>query len=305
MAGSSLFAKPTNHLEDKADDIEFNKILDSFDNGFYEEKEEKLLAIILGASGAGKSYTCGTLPGKTLFLNVSLESHGVTTARTCARKMKNNAKITGVSIDVENNADAAFNDLIDKLKFISQREDMGISTLVIDSLNMIETAIIRRSKRFFKECLSSKGEHNSFQETPVVSNMFFEIMSLLEKINRRGVHVLVTCGAEVTELNSDGSIASAKVDLPTYGVAQTVAKIFPTVLLVGRIGGKHFFQFKADIKRESKNTTINRILKTLNFAPRVQGLNVDELPEVASPDLSEVLEFIDSKRKEMKNYEAV
>lgn len=295
-----MYAKKINHLETMADDSEFNKFLDSFcDESALIDEDEKLLAIILGASGSGKSYTCGTLPGKTLFLNVSLESHGVTAARTCARKAKNNAKINGLSIDLDSSPDGSFNDLIEKLQFLSQKRDSGIDNLVIDSLNMIETGIIRRSRRFKSECTTSKGEHNSFQETPVVSNMFYEIMSLLEKINKNGIHVIVTCGVEVTELNSDGSIGSAKVDLSTYGVAQTVAKVFPTVLLVGRVGGEHLFQFKSDIKRESKNMVSNRVLKTFNFAPRVQGLNADELPEMAIPDLNQVLDIIKNKRKEI------
>ena len=263
--------------------IDFDKLFEDT-----VKKETNLFAVVFGSSGGGKSSIAGTLPGKTIILHTLAEKHSVLAAQTLAAQSNVDAKIRGICIDADKSPDAALAYLNDLLLSLGNTD---VDNIVLDSLNSLEGYVLRTSTRFAKECRSEKGNHNSFQETPVITTMLREIGQKLNLLHNKGKNVIATCAVNVQALNDDGSIANAAPMLSTFGVALTVAQLFPTVLLVGRVGDEHLLQFRADMKKESKDA-LKRLMKTENFSPRIAGLLVDQLPETSPADLSLIIKVI-------------
>lgn len=254
-----------------------------------EEKQVHLGAIILGPSGAGKSTVLGTLGVKTLYLHTSGESHGPVSARTTGLK-----NITAINIERSGeetlSPDAAYTKLLDILSSKDGILGEGFGAVVVDGASELET-LIRQTKAWKQACLSAQGKHNTFAEG---SSTLLLLRPIIVALKQLGIHFAMTCILDVKELGPNGEIVEATPRLTGYSVAESLVQQFGDVLVVGRMerGGiaKHRIQMMSDVTKTSKDE-LGNIKKTVNFAPRIAGILVQDLPSTMDADLSQVIKL--------------
>lgn len=252
--------------------------------------EKNLFLLILGGSGAGKSHLVGTVPGKTLYLHCSNESHGVSSAK------KSNGDIVSVCIDRDGkgaqlSADAAWKRLFAALD-IDSLKAAKFENIAVDGLTEIEK-IIRGLTVWREACKTDKGKHNNFAEPAATVELFDKLLGQLRHVQDiLGVRLLVTGIIDVTATEENGAILEAKPRLSGYAVAESVCQTFGDIVMVGRMKGKGgsgpVLQMAAEIGRDSKGAD-GQVKKTFGFTPRLQG--VAKVPEYIKADLKEVLKL--------------
>jgi AAA domain len=258
-------------------------------NEVSDVKTDKLFAIILGSSGAGKSHVAGTAPGKILYLYLDSERHGSSSA------LKSSGDLLAVCID----RDKAGNPLKPEAAFkrgleILQPEVLKkakIDTVVLDGLTELEK-LVRATDKWKNLCQSAKGVHNSFAEGSSTITLADEYMrALRDAQDKAGVHVIVTGILDVQEVDDNGAIGVAKPRLSGYAVAEGLIQQFPDILVIGKVAGKdgksgRVFQTNADVQRISKDQN-GAVKKFINFEPRLAGAVA--LPAFIKADLKDVI----------------
>jgi energy-coupling factor transporter ATP-binding protein EcfA2 len=255
-----------------------------------------LEALILGASGSGKSTLCGTLGCKTLYLYASGENHGVKAARSIGDK-----DVVPVCFDeskdfVPTTPDEALRNLLGILNDVALIKKHGFQAVVIDGASELEY-LIRASAEWKKACTTAKGQHNGFEEPKATLNGFRPIVTALKNLQRQlGIHFAMTCILDVKEMGSNGEVVEASPRLQGYSVAESLVQQFGDVLVVGKMAKnnqiKYKLQFMTELTKTAKeeNGTVKR---SLNFSPRVAGVNVgpEGLPALMDADLEAVVEL--------------
>ena len=236
-----------------------------------------ILAVIMGASGAGKSTACGTTGRPTLVLHTKDESHGPTSAATF------NDEVVGLCLDMDEEGNEVSADVaIEKLASVLQAEDLAdnFGTVVVDSLSSIDL-LIKKTTWFDDYCKNDKGRRNSFKEGEAVLTKIQDIVTLTDKIRSRGVHVLFTLAAHVKAMDADGVVETVAPVLSTFGVSEALPRLFPIVLYTAAVtvdgDRKRAFLFNTSVARESKDVS-GRIKKLLNFQPRCAGIPDADMP---------------------------
>lgn len=261
--------------------------------------ENLVSAIVLGPSGAGKSSIMGTFGVKTLYLYTSGESHGPLAARTLGGN-----NIIGVCIDQDNGAtlgpDAAYARLLNILGDLDGIKKLGVKAVTLDGASEIE-AIIRATEKWKQLCLSANGKHNGFAEPAATISLLRPVLNLLRDLQTRlGVHFAMSCILDVKDVGPDGAILEAVPRLVGYSVAEMLIQQFADVLVVGRMTkndvAKHKIQFMSDVNKVSKDQ-VGNVKKAINFAPRVAGVLVNQLPPIMDADLSQVIKL---KQKDLQ-----
>lgn len=255
-----------------------------------DQENTHISAILFGPSGAGKSRATGTLPGPILFLYSEGEAHGSASANSAG------GKVLPVRYDEDDVGqklapDAAYARLLNVLGSADMLKGAGIQSVVIDGLTELET-VIRSTAAFKNGCKNKNGAHDAFQESKVVLEMLRPVLDALRNLQKSiGVHYVVTCALEVTEIGDDGEILAGKPKLSTYSVVETLTFNFPDQLIVGPMtkNGKKArrFQFDAELSRVSKEGT--KIKKILNMSPRLIPA-VEELPDNIAADFTKLAE---------------
>lgn len=257
--------------------------------------DSKALALmLLGQSGAGKSYTIGTFGVKTLFLFGSGESHGPVSART-----KGQDNVFPIAWDRDDsgaalNPDQSYKRLLDILSDAEGIKAMEFGAIAIDGATELEQ-LIRATKKWEQACLTDKGKHNNFAESDATKSLFRPILDSLKNLQSTlGLHYVMTCILDIKQLGDNGSIQEASPKLSGYGVAENLIQQFPDIVTVGRMSKDdkigHYFQFLANVTRVSKDAS-GVVKKTMNFNPRITGFNFEELPEAPKADLAALAKF--------------
>lgn len=255
--------------------------------------EKNLFLLVLGGSGAGKSHFVGTVPGKTLYLHCSNESHGVSSAK------KSNSDLVSVCIDRDGKgADLKPDDSWKRLFAALDAESIKAAkfeNIALDGLTEIEK-IIRGTTAWKESCKTAQGKHNTFAESPATVEQFDRLLGRLRHLqDLLGVRILVTGIIDVTATEENGAILEAKPRLSGYSVAESVCQTFGDIVMIGRMKGKNgsgpVLQMAAEIGRESKGAD-GQVKKTFGFTPRLQG--VAKIPEYIKADGKEVLKLKDT-----------
>ena len=274
-----------------------------------EEVNNKALgALIMGASGGGKSFITGTLGVKTLYMYTLGEDHG---PKAASVQGKDQVVPLCINYDADGNLltyidgetpdyDKIYGNLLNILSSGDALKEAGFEALVLDGVPELES-IIRSTNLWKEKCKTNKGAHNSFAEGPAVNELMRPVFNLLKDCQRKhGMHYVVTMTLDVAQVGDDGSIIQASPQLSTYAVAETVARQFGDILVVGRMSKgdsvKHKIQFMSNVTRASKD--LNGIIKkAMNFTPRLGAVPVENLPPIMDADLSKVLELKGYKKK--------
>jgi hypothetical protein len=272
-----------------------------------KNKVEPLFALIIGQSGAGKSYFSGTSGLPTLFLYLRTEQHGPQAAAST------NNNILPVCLDKFESSDSGITGLSNmkigdvlspdqtllKLKHWSalNLKDEGIGAIVIDSLSDLES-VIKDSTAFKQACLSATGKHNSYSEGPELIKKIREIVLSLNHHTDDGVHCFLTMAGTVTATDENGAAHTIQPKTTCFGSAELLPRLFPDILLVSRLTyeGETKFAciFNGNFERKGKDQA-GRVLKTLNFSPRLTGLSIEDLPDLVKADLKAVLALKNKK----------
>jgi len=266
-----------------------------------EVNNKALGALVMGGSGGGKSFLMGTLGVKTLYLYALGEDHGPKAAKVNGGDnivpLCFNYDDQGELLADEEGApryDAIYANICNILTQGEELKKQGFEAVVIDGVPELE-AIIRGTDQWADKCKTSKGAHNSFSEGPAVNEKLRPIFNMLKDLQRnQGMHYVVTMTLDVQAMGDNGAIEAASPQLSTYAVAETVARQFGDILVVGRMSKgesvKHKIQFMSKVSRASKD--LNGIVKkAINFTPRLSSVPVEELPAILDADLKEVLKL--------------
>jgi hypothetical protein len=253
-----------------------------------------LFAMVIGASGSGKSSSIGTLPGRTLLIYGSGESHGPKAAQALG------GNVCAVCADVDESGkaltpDESFTRLLTILQDVDSIQKEKFASVAIDGAPELE-AILSKSNRFIQMCTTDKGKLDGFSKGPNMSALLREVVSALKVLHGKGINVVMTCRADVRAMDDNGAISDCAPKLSSYGVAESLISQFDDILLVGvvEVGGKrgHVFQFNNTISKTSKDLD-GKIKKIFNFAPRVTCAR--DIPELLKADLKKVIELKSAK----------
>jgi hypothetical protein len=256
--------------------------------------EETIGAIVLGQSGAGKSFIMGTLPGKVLYLYTGGEAHGVKSAKVQGKH------VTPVRIDYDKSApadqrnevgnlkpDAAYKRLLAILSDVEGIKAQGFNSIALDGATEIEQ-IITSTEQWKNACLSDKGKHNSYAEGKVTLAMFRPIIAAMQNLQiQLKINYAMSCILDVKAAGIYGEVEEAS------------PRLSGDVLVVGRMSkdgeAKHKLQFMTDVTKVSKDL-VGNVKKTLNFAPRIAGISVADMPPYMDADLSKVVDIKKKKK---------
>lgn len=270
----------------------------SLDLGAMIKEGQKVLdnkcvsAIILGASGNGKSRACGTFGVKTLYLYTGGETHGPASAAL------GGSEILPIRIDFDKgqvlSPDDSFKRLLDVLGATTQLKALGIGAVAIDGASEIETLICSTSA--YKARVAAEYKGNTSFAGPVVLAMFRQILAALQKLQSDlNIHYVITCILNIRELGDNGQIADAEPKLAGYNVATGLIQQFPDVLAIGRVSNgekeEPLLQFGAHVHKSSKDFTTKEVRKLHNFNIRVTGVDLSEAPEMIKPNFARLIEF--------------
>lgn len=252
-------------------------------------------AIVLGCQGAGKSGACGTFGVKTLYIYLNAERHGAKSARTHGKTAMDAVCIDEPKDGVPIPADEAFKNLLDILSNTEAIKVGGYGAVVVDGASEVEM-LIRQTSAYRAACLTSKGEHNSFLESPAVTTLLREVTSRLRRLADTGIHYAMTCILDVRALGEDGEVVEASPRLSTYSVAESLIQQFGDVVVVGRMEKDekiaYRFQFGATVSKTSKDVR-GVVKKLINFNPRISG--VETLPANMKASLADVIKLKEKK----------
>lgn len=254
-----------------------------------------LAAIVLGQSSAGKSYLCGTLPGKTLFIYTQGEEHGRDSAKLAASGDKGN-RIVPVSVDVVDGkvvgADTAYRRLISMLDVESVKK-AGFNNVVLDGLSELEQ-LVRSTQEWALACRTPKGEHDGWQEGKATLKMIRPVLDALRTLQRElGVSYVVTCILMVKGQADDGEITAAEPRLTGFDLPLQVIPQFPDQILIGRMTNaegitKPRLQFGCAPSKSVREKN-GEIKKFASFTPRLR--DVSDLPATMAADFKAVLKL--------------
>ena len=247
-------------------------------------------AILLGASGSGKSRAMGSLGVKTLYLYGSGENHGPQSA-----SLFPGADIVPMCYDYLDgkvlSPDQAYQFLLAILRDHASLKSLGIKAIALDGVTELE-AIIRSSEEWKERCKTKDNKHNTFGEGPATLAMFREVFAALKDLQRElKVHYVLSCILEVKSTDSFGEIEEASPSMQGYSVADGVVRQFGDILVIGKMKRadeiKYKFQFLTDLSKVSKDA-VGSVKKVLSFSPRLAG--VKQIPNLMDADLSKVIE---------------
>jgi hypothetical protein len=261
---------------------------------------EPLMALVMGASGGGKSSSLGTLGVPTLVLVGQTESHGATNARSAAQDKD---LVTGLSYIVNKedgslDAQGSYKNLLAILRDPELADNFD--AVAVDGASELQ-GIFKDTARFRELCLSDKGTHNSFKEAESYGVMFNEVINALLNLRKRGVHCLMTCAAIVTGGGDGSDEITAKPNLYGFTTAENLCRNFPDIFYVtmlreedeeGNEKTVHRFVFNPKVSAVSKDAKTGKVMKQSfsNFSPRISMFSREDLPEKSEVNLAKVLE---------------
>jgi hypothetical protein len=253
-----------------------------------------LCAAVIGAGQTGKSTLLGTLPGTLLIIHTADESHGVESAKIY------NKNVVGLCVNPEG---VSADESIETLFSVLSQEDLRdhFDNVAVDSFSSFE-ALIKSSDGFKNSCKSpSTGKYDKFSESGNLLAKLQEIVSATGGFRDKGGNFLATLPAHVKAVDADGGAETVEPMLSTYGVANSVPRMFHQVLFVTQatVEGekRRVLDFNTEAQKNSKEKS-GSINKMLNFKSCIRGVPDSELPEVFPADLAKLLKFIEGIKGE-------
>lgn len=243
----------------------------------------KLFGAVMGVSGSGKSTSCGTLPGKILWLySESFESHGPTYA---LNKVSGDTEITAINLDVDMNdpeKELSYDGRLDQLRAILNDDGTAkaFDSLVIDGLTTIEY-IYTNSKECKTQAVTSSGKKDQWAVFRLTTEFFNELFISLNTLNRNGLNVISTCLGSHVAHDDDTTVFKPK--LQGVGVAEAfLAKLPDRILAVRSQGGQFKFKFNETIEKANDR-------RQVDCSPRLMPLGSHEVPSEMTPDFRKIL----------------
>ena len=259
-----------------------------------------LMALVMGASGGGKSSSLGTLGVSTLVLFGQTEVHSATAARATA---KDKSLVTGLSYIVNRedgtlDANASIKNLLEILR--DPNLSANFQAVAVDSAGELQT-IFKDTSKFRDLCTNDKGVFNSFKEAESYGTMFGDVINAMLNLRTKGVHVLMTCAAIVTGGGDSSDEITAKPNLYGFSVSENLCRNFSDIFYVTMLreesedGGEksvHRFVFNPKVSAQTKDMKSGKVTKQSfsNFSPRISGFTREELPERSAVDFAKVIE---------------
>lgn len=255
-------------------------------------KQKQLGAILLGASGSGKSRACGTLGVKTLYIHTSGEQHGALSASS------GGSEIHPICIDMEGgkllDPDTAYTRLLAVLSDGDVIAKAGFKAVVLDGLSEIEALILET--KAWKQRVQVEYKGVASYAGPVTTSLMRPIIASLLKLQKEiGIHFVVTCILNVKELGESGEILSAEPKLKGFDVATDMVRQFADVLIIGQMSNgevsKPRIQIGAHVSKASKDFKTLEVRKLQNFFVRVTGCDLSGAPDTLAPNLAKIAEY--------------
>lgn len=253
----------------------------------------KLELLILGHSGAGKSYTIGTLGVPTLYLYATKESHGPVAASTEGKSnisplCFNRGIWPGEKMERPFTADESLQYLHAILKDIKYLKAEGFQAIAVDGLGALES-VVKESIVWKDKCKTAKGGHNTFKESEASQEVIGDVIDALKYCKQElDIHIIMTGILDVKEKDAHGAVLEATPKMGGYGLAEAMNQHFADIVVTGRMvkngEAKYKFQFMVDLVKASKDEHGN-IKKAMNFSPRLTGCAV---PDIMDADLSKL-----------------
>ena len=245
--------------------------------GMAAAESKAIEAIVLGPSGSGKSYLCGSFGVPTLYLYSTGESHGPRAAAKRAKETGGAVYPICMDMDEEGNrldGDAVLARLATILSAGGVIASRSIRAVVIDGASELES-YIRNSDSWKKACKTKDGSHNSYAEPAVTCQLFRPVFNQLKDLQRaHGIHIAITAMLDVREYGEMNDIVEAAPRAKGFQVAEMLIQQFGDVLVVGPLkkdGQTRWrLQFMSDLSKTSKD--LKQVVKrTVNFNPRLNG----------------------------------
>ncbi len=257
---------------------------------------KRLELILLGHSGAGKSYAIGTLGVKTLYLYAGKESHGPSAASTeggdnIVPLRFDRGMWPGDKLPVERafTADEQYLYLEMLLKDHDYIKGEGYGAIAIDGLPVLE-AMVKETSAWKERCKTASGKHNTFKETEASQETLGNIIGWMKAAAAVcDLHIIVTGIIDVKEKDGYGAVVEAVPKMGGYGLCESMIQFFGDVVVKGKMSmngeTKYKFQFLSDLTRTAKDEAGN-LKKAMNFSPRITG--VKNVPDMMDADLAQL-----------------
>lgn len=258
-----------------------------------------LFALIMGASGGGKSSALGTFGVPTLVLTGVTESHGAIAARALA---EDKDLVVGMSyivrrVDGTVDSTASFKNLLEILRDPALPENFN--AVGVDGCSELQ-GIIKETARFKELITTDAGKVNVFKEPEAYGVMFGEMINALLALQNKGVHCATTCAAIVTGGNEGSDEITARPNLYGYTTAENLCRNFPDIFYVtmlreedaeGNENTVHRFVFNPKVSAVAKDIKTGKVTKQSfsNFSPRISYFTREQLPERSEVNLAKVI----------------
>jgi len=232
-------------------------------------EEKKLFAIIAGPRLGGKSSLAGTLPGRTLMLQVAVLESGSKSAKALAEQRGN-------QIDVLN-----FSTRTELLEIIQElATDKEYDSIYVDGLSALGDLIVKEPKIIAKMKSDNWAAFREIGELTTETILKLKELTYPSKTAKPKA-VFLTCALKIRQ---DKAGVIVDVDLETKGnvAVSQVTKLGEAVLTV-----------LPPLKTEQGDTGHRLITKTEDVWPgRIDGILAERNPGVIAPaDLAMVLKL--------------
>jgi len=261
--------------------------------------DEVLMACVIGQTASGKSSSMGTLSGeKVLYIATSCERHGVMNAIKHHKQLVAEGKVKeskfvhidlGVFQDIDVKTGLFDSGVLKEGDLIPPEAQevklnhyiaygANATTVVIDSLTTLYEVFVK-SGTAQSQCISSKGNWDSFAEYRVVGSLYNTLIEKLTSLNAKGVKTICTCIAKLEAFTEkDGVVMPTKFspDLPSVNISKNILARFATTVLCFRhpsiLNNRPHFNFNIQGTRTTLKRNSEEISNNLNVDLRVQYL---------------------------------
>lgn len=266
-----------------------------------KSKQEKRVSpfnmLILGSSGSSKSSLVGSLGVPTLFITLKGEAHGYISAITNAKRLGLNQEIVHCNASMNGDKELSDDETLGMLKELldSDLSKEGFGAVVVDSAVQLYNSILHSG--YLKTYCSVDGKYNKWKESEGIMNKFKELItSSFERQTSKGVHCFLTMPS--FEKSVEGSdVVEVTPNMPGFANSFHLLQTFGDIVLLqkftevdddGKLIIKYGIVFNSVVTKVSKDQR-GTILKSVNFSPRLQG--VETLPTIIKADLREILKL--------------
>lgn len=242
-----------------------------------QSENKKLFAAVCAPRLAGKTTLAGTLPGRTLLLQVAVLESGCKSAVALAKQLGNDLAVLTVASLKE------WEDIIDELS-----KDKDFDNVYVDGLTALNEIIYRDPKT---QALKRGGD--GFKAYAHIGDTTDQILTALKgltypEVNVKPKNVFVTVALKV---ENEGGVTDVKLEVKGKVSVTSITKLGEAVLTV-----------VPPMKTEHGTTQHQLLTKSDGVWPgRVDGLLADQNPGAIEPaSLTTLLELMETVKSSEK-----